>query len=70
MQENFKVSNESPLLAEPTVFTVITLDTVSEPNGIFKSKQYTRNHLSEMSDIYSDIQKIRRGDSNIIMVAN
>ena len=23
-----------------------------------------------MSDIYSDIQKIRRGDSNIIMVAN
>ena len=23
-----------------------------------------------MSDIYCDIQKIRRGDSNIIMVAN
>jgi hypothetical protein len=70
VQENFKVSNESPLLAEPTVFTIMTLDTVSEPTGIFKSKKYIRNRLSEMYDIYNDILKIRRRDSNIIMVAN
>ncbi len=70
MQENFKVSNESPLLAQPTVFTVMTLDTVSKPTGIFKSKKYIRNRLSEMYDIYNDILKIRRRDSNIIMVAN
>jgi hypothetical protein len=66
---NHQIPNQSPSLAEPELFTIITLDTADK--GVFKSKGYNRTHLSDILNLYQDISKIRREDSyHMIMVAN
>ena len=50
-------------------FTIIGLDTSG--NGTFKTKQYSRYHLSDIYNLYDDIEKIRNQmDINLIMVGN
>lgn len=48
---------------------ILSLD--SRGQGMIKSKVYNRTHLSEMFDLYDDVSKIRREDSqHMIMVGN
>ena len=38
--------------------------------GLFKTKTYNRTHLSEVFQLFDDIAKIRKEDSQIILVGN
>jgi len=52
------------LLAKAYQFTIMGLS-----NGQFKVKSLNRTHLSEMFEMFDDIQKIRL-ENNLIMIVN
>ena len=62
-----KLSGESPRLAQPLNFMILSLDSRT---GIFKMKQYNRTHLSEVREMFEDVLKIRSNNSEVIMVGN
>ena len=62
-----KIEGESPRLAEPYQFRVVSLDTQT---GQFKMKQYNRTHLSEMREMFEDIVQIKSNHSEVIMTGN
>lgn len=64
-----KVTGESPRLAEPYTFMILSLDT-HNGQGIFKMKQYNRTHLSEMREMFEDVVQIKSNNSQVIMVGN
>ena len=67
--ENKMHIGESAKLSKQYNFTILSLDTSGQ--GSFKSKQYSRQHLSDMYNLYDDIEKIRnQTDINLIMVGN
>ena len=68
MAIDHKIDGESPALIKPYAFTIMSLDTSGQ--GTFKSKNYNRTHLSEMFELFDDVQKIRKSDSHVILVGN
>jgi hypothetical protein len=62
-----KIEGESPRLAEPYQFRIISLDNTT---GVFKMKQYNRTHLSEMRELFEDVVQIKSNHSQVIMVGN
>ena len=68
MASDHKIEGESPELIKSYAFTILSLDTSS--HGTFKSKTYNRTHLSEMFELFDDVQKIRKADSHMILVGN
>lgn len=68
VKDEVHLPNESPKLDKKYAFQILSLDTADQ--GTFKFKSYSRQHLSEMFDMFEDIQKVRKPNDNLVMTGN
>ena len=68
VKDEVHLPNESPKLDKKYPFQILSLDTADQ--GTFKFKSYSRQHLSEMFDMFEDIQKVRKPNDNLLMTGN
>ena len=68
VNDDVKLANESPKLEKKYQFQILSLDTADK--GTFKFKSYSRQHLSEMFDMFDDVTKVRKSNDNLIMTGN
>jgi len=68
VNDDVHLANESPMLDKKHAFQILSLDTADK--GTFKFKSYTRQHLSEMFDMFDDVTKVRKSNDNLIMTGN
>lgn len=68
VNDDVHLPNESPKLEKKQAFQILSLDTADK--GTFKFKSYSRQHLSEMFDMFEDVQNVRKSNDNLIMTGN